>query len=92
MITSAVAVKVGAAPEVVFRFLLDPKNLERTVPSNLNVEIKRGDFSGPSSLMHWKLTKKDGSKVDVYGVGLRAVSDISKGGAPLFDVLIKLRR
>ncbi len=36
--------------------------------------------------------KKDGSKVDVYGVGLRAVSDISKSGAPLFDVLIKLRR
>ncbi|MHA2059762.1 MAG: SRPBCC family protein [Candidatus Ranarchaeia archaeon] len=64
MITSAVAVKVGASPEVVFRFLLDPKNLERTVPSNLDIKIKRGDFSGPSALMHWTLTKKDGSKVE----------------------------
>ncbi len=36
--------------------------------------------------------KTDGSKGDVYGVGLRAGSDISKSGAPLFDMLIKLRR
>lgn len=36
--------------------------------------------------------KKDGSEVDAYGVGLRAVSDISKSGAPLFDVLIRLRK
>ena len=39
VITSAVAVKVGAVPDVVFRFLLDPKNLERTVPSNLDIEM-----------------------------------------------------
>ena len=49
MITSAVAVKVDVTPEVVFRFLLDPNNLEQTVPSNLDLRIKRGDFSGPRS-------------------------------------------
>ena len=64
MITNAVAVKVKAKPEDVFRFLLEPKNLEQTVPSNLNIKIKREDFSGPSALMHWTLTKKDGSKVE----------------------------
>lgn len=36
--------------------------------------------------------KRDGCKTDAYGVGLRAVSDVSKSGAPLFDVLIRLRK
>jgi uncharacterized membrane protein len=64
LITNAVSIKVSASPEKVFQFLLDPKNLEKTVPSNLDIKIKRGDFSGPSAQMHWKLTKKDGTKVE----------------------------
>ena len=36
--------------------------------------------------------KKNGSQADPYGVGLRAVSDISKSTKPIFDVLIKLRK
>ena len=36
--------------------------------------------------------KKDGSQADPYGVGLRAVSDISKSTRPVFDVLIRLRK
>jgi len=36
--------------------------------------------------------KKNGCQADPYGVGLRAVSDISKSTKPIFDVLIKLRK
>ncbi|MBA7499082.1 hypothetical protein ES704_01822 [subsurface metagenome] len=36
-------------------------------------------------------TKKDGSPIGVWNVGVRAVSDVSKSGAPMFDVLLKLR-
>ena len=35
--------------------------------------------------------KRDGSRISAYNVGLRAISDISKGTKPVFDVLIKIR-
>jgi len=35
--------------------------------------------------------KKIGSQVSPWNVGLRAVSDVSKSTAPLFEVLIRLR-
>jgi len=35
--------------------------------------------------------KRDGSQVDPWGVGARAVNDVFKGSPPFFDVLIRLR-
>lgn len=37
-------------------------------------------------------TKKDGSQVGSWNVGLRAVSDISKSTIPHFEVLLGLRK
>jgi hypothetical protein len=35
--------------------------------------------------------KRDGSQVNSWGVGMRALGDVFKSKTPIFDVLIRLR-
>ena len=62
-------------------------------------QVLRRSFNAPMTIetiaevinQQRSYTKKDGSPIGVWNVGTRAVSDVAKSGAPMFDVLLKLR-
>ena len=63
MITVADAILIKAPPATVFKFLLDPKKLQQTLPSILSITIDPNEFPGPGRRMQWVLQKKDGTTV-----------------------------
>jgi hypothetical protein len=67
--------------EAISKVLKDNRNVPLTIEEIADAINRQGLY-----------VKKDGSKADIYGVGLRAVSDVAKSRTPLFDVLIRLRK
>jgi len=65
--------------------------ISKVLKDNRNMPMSIEEIADAINQQGLYVKKKDGSKVDVYGVGLRCVSDVAKSGEPLFDVLIQLR-
>ena len=67
--------------EAITKVLQDSGNVPMTIEAIADAIRQRGLY-----------VKKIGSQVSPWNVGLRAVSDVSKSTAPLFEVLIRLRQ
>lgn len=65
--------------------------IQEVLRQNHNVPMTIENIASEINRQRLYRKRSDGSQVDPLGVGFRAVTDVTKGSRPMFDVLIKLR-
>ncbi len=66
------------------------KAIEKVLQNHNNTPMTVEEIASEINRLNLYL-KKNGNQTNKWGVGARALSDVSKSQSPMFDVLIKLR-